>query len=295
MNDTVIQEIRRNIFHAAHPAIKDWSAFSWHTHKHEITTGRRQSSQALAIDIMGTLEVSPARSAILNALAGRMGLPLSDTWEVQLEWPAGDLLAEPRPTQVDAAAFGDRTTILFESKFTESGGHCSQTARIAKGAHKGARQCDGAYHMQTNPVNGVEARCALSGKDIEYWAHIPKVFGFPAGQDRDPCPFAGSWYQYMRNLVLAAALKKQGKQAGVVLLYAEHPAFSTNKWLRSDDAAMFRNSLGAGAPVFHPLSSQDMVRLAMECDPSSATWRELQAWVDGKIATVAKELTHATR
>lgn len=111
-----------------------------------------------------------------------------DPVTLKLEWIDRDaLLNEPIPTQVDAFAFGQRAVLVIECKFTEGGGGCTQPNPRRKGAHKGLRQCNGDYAIQINPVNGVEARCALTGKQIRYWEIIPKIFGLDAEEDSRPC------------------------------------------------------------------------------------------------------------
>ena len=157
-----IEEIKHNLFHGSHGAVRDWDAFPWHQGGGVIHTTKPHSSQALAIDFFGTVMCSADRTELLNAIADSLGLPSSKTRDLALEWqdPA-NLLNEPRPTQVDAAALGSDSLILFECKFTETGGACSQTAK-----RDGLRQCTGNYETQNNPVNKVTNRCALSGKDI---------------------------------------------------------------------------------------------------------------------------------
>ena len=63
------------------------------------------------------------------------------------------------------------------------------------GPRRGLRQCDGNYASQINPANGAMARCALTGKGILYWQHIPELFGLGAEQDYHPRPFRGDHYQ----------------------------------------------------------------------------------------------------
>jgi hypothetical protein len=62
--------LRDNIFPAARAAIEDWNAFPWHMH-----ASSPKSSQALAIDVFGTIKNSSARDAILGALARELGVP----------------------------------------------------------------------------------------------------------------------------------------------------------------------------------------------------------------------------
>jgi len=88
--------------------------------------------------------------------------------------------------------------------------------------------------MQTNPVNGVAARCALTGKKIRYWESIPRIFGFDAEEDHRPCPFRSDAYQWMRNVVLADSLAaSRGVAAGVIAAYADGEGFDTAKKVRA--------------------------------------------------------------
>ena len=166
--------LRANLFPASHPAISDWTRFPWHGHHGAIQSWKAHSSQALAIDVFGTTAVNADRDAIMDALAIAAGLPPGGPWEVALEWtdPA-NLLREPRSTQVDVFASGANAILVIECKFTEPGGGCSQVRRIPSGRGAGLPQCDGSYHLQINPRNGVSARCALSGKGIRYWSVLP--------------------------------------------------------------------------------------------------------------------------
>lgn len=228
--DSSLENVKANLFHRSHAAIDDWSKFPWHRdRKGAIQTHKMESSQALAIDVFGTIKVSEEKDRVLGALAIQCGVPDDGPWTLELEWtdPA-NLLHEPRPTQVDAIAFGKRAVLVIECKFTEGGGGCSQPNRITKGAHRGLRQCDGDYALQTNPVNGHEAHCALTGKGVRYWDLIPKVYGFDADQEYRPCPFRGDAYQWMRNVVLAETLASaHGVSAATIVAYADGESFAT--------------------------------------------------------------------
>lgn len=159
--DDKVAAVRRNIFPPAWPAIAGSpNDFPWHLHAES-----PKSSQALAIDVFGTIRTHERRESILSAIASVVGVPADGPWDVTPEWhDAGNLLNEKVVTQVDAAAVGGSAIILFECKFTEEGGSCSQT----KPDSKKRVACSGSYAMQVNPQNGVEARCALSGKGIRY-------------------------------------------------------------------------------------------------------------------------------
>src|SRR5260221_1106299 len=159
--ETVLADVKKNLFPGSHSAISDWNKFPWHRHG-LVQTCKQQSSQALAIDVFGTIKVSREKDRILGALAQKCGQLDDGPWTLELEWTDKDrLLREPRATQVDAIAFGRNALLVIECKFTEAGGGCSQPIPISKGANRGLQQCNGNYAFQINPVNTVAARCAL--------------------------------------------------------------------------------------------------------------------------------------
>jgi restriction endonuclease-like protein len=251
------------LFPASHAAIADWNKFPWHRRNRVIQTSKPESSQALAIDVFGTIKVSGEIDRILGALAQKCGLPADGPWSIELEWRAPkDLLGEPRPTQVDAIACGSRSSLVFECKFTEPGGGCSQPQRIPKGAHRGKRQCDGNYALQINPArkSAGEARCALIAKKVRYWESIPKLFGIDAEQDYRPCPFAGEGFQWMRNVVLADKVAAaRGVRGAVIAAFADADPFQTAQKARS---GVLGGPAFRGQNLIIPLSYQAIVGLA---------------------------------
>src|SRR5260370_2939329 len=146
--DQSVETVKANLFPAAHAAIGDWKAFPWHRLNGTIQTSKPNSSQALAIDVFGTIKVSEERDRILGALAQKCGIPSDGPWTLELEWNDPDnFLSEPTPTQVDAFAFGSRSLLLIECKFRETGGRCSQTSR-GKTTH--LPHCSGHHVIQEN-------------------------------------------------------------------------------------------------------------------------------------------------
>jgi len=286
----VVARIQANLFDGAHRAIHDWAAFPWHSVRGEIQAWKPHSSQALAIDVFGTIAAHADRDVVLDALAGHAGLPAGGPWKVLLEWsdPA-NLLAEPRPTQVDVLAVGGNAILVIECKFTEPGGSCSQTKRIASGRGAGLPQCDGAYHTQVNPRSGAEARCALSAKGIRYWDALPAVFALDPEADLTPCPFRGEAFQWMRNMVLAHELGRT--TARCIVAFAAGGNFPTESKARSLD---WLPPLQPVAPPPLTLSYQAIVDLAGEVS-GSPTWSDLRAWVDRKVATVVKRKRKVSR
>jgi hypothetical protein len=283
--DPTVEAIKANLFPASHAAIHDWNRFSWHRPNGIIQTHKIHSSQALAIDVFGTIKVSDERDRIFSALAKRCELADDGPWTLELEWTdSQDLLGEPRPTQVDVIAFGPDTLLLIECKFTEIGGGCSQPNQISKGAHKGLRQCSGDYALQTNPVNGHAARCALTAKGVRYWETIPKIFGLDLDKDYRPCPFRGDAYQWMRNAVLADRIASaRGVSSAVIAAYADAEGFVTAKKVRTGSLG----HAGSGRTLVLPVSYQSIVDLARSLSEYPQVWNELARWVERKIEAVA--------
>jgi hypothetical protein len=284
------RSIEANLFPHALEAVEPWNEFPWHGAAGEsCDTFKEHSSQALAIDVFGTLKQQPDRDVVLDAVAARLGLPGGGPWRVDLEWRDPDnLLKEKTRTRVDAAARGAHSLILFECKFSEhDGGNCSQTHKVAKGKHKGMAPCTGWYQLQTNPANGKEARCALTAKKIKYWDHIPAVFGYAADVTLAPCPFAGAWFQWMRNLTTCRAVGQQyGLKPAFAVVYADGPGLSMASRIGSAEWLWLKSRVDPAEVTFEALSYQALVALAQRASPASPVWPELAAWVNRKISSV---------
>ncbi|MBP7691918.1 MAG: hypothetical protein KA764_08375 [Anaerolineales bacterium] len=287
---TRYSSILANLFSAAQPAVQPLTRFRWHSAAGErYDTWKVQSSQALAIDVFGTLQTAPARDAVLDRWAGALGVPAGGPWAVQLEWHDPDNhLGEQQPTWVDAVAQSPHALIFFEGKFTESdGGRCSQTQPLRTGPHRGRRQCDGRYMFQVNPATGQEARCALTAKGLRYWDEIPRVFDYDAGQSYFECPFAGPWFQWMRNLTVCHAAARATRRApAFVLAYADGPGLPMAARVRGPEWARLQDRLQPGAITLRALAYQTLIQLAETADPDNPVWPALGAWVQGKIDTV---------
>ena len=122
MDEGTRQKIEANLFPAARAAITDYGRFPWHRY-----AWKPNSSQALAIDLFGTLKTAsdPEKSLIFDSFAAQLGLPTSGSWDVMPEWrDEENRLHEERRarTQIDAVARNSRCVILFECKFTEEAG-----------------------------------------------------------------------------------------------------------------------------------------------------------------------------
>jgi hypothetical protein len=294
------RSVEGNLFRPALPAIEPWDDFPWHLDSHgRCDSWKPHSSQALAIDLFGTLkaERQAKKDVVLGDLAGYLGLDPEGPWRVELEWiDRANHLREPRQTQIDAAAFGKKSIVFFESKFTElHGGACSQVLPRAKGANLGVIQCNGNYAEQINPVNTRKSRCALSAKEIRYWDIIPDVFELGADHDHSPCPFAGSWFQWMRNLVLAKeTAKMSGRRAGFVVAYADHPAFPFASKVGSEDWKRLSGLIRQAVVPMLAISHQGLVRRAITglevAGLEPGPWPALEAFIEQKISAVASSL-----
>jgi len=293
MDKDIISKLRSNLFSASHEAIENWNIFPWHKGSGGITdTYKPHSSQALAIDVFGTLKQHSSCNRILNSLVADLGVPTSNSWKVHLEWisPTNPLGEIHQHTQVDAIAENDRAIIFFECKFSESdGGSCSQVRPLIKGAHKGKVQCDGNYIAQINPANNKTARCALSAKGIRYWDVIPDVFIYSREIDYLPCPFSGPWYQWMRNITNAYAIAQEsGRQAVFCLVYADDENLPIANMVKLGQWVKFlAHTIPESMPI-RAISFQELIKLAKSVDNDNL-WEELSTWVEKKIALTRKK------
>lgn len=285
------REVRKNIFPGAAHMLAD-PAFPWHRDsKGDVTTGRLQSSQALAIDMFGTLQALKDPSRVIDALMGKMGIPETGQWKIKIERTIPTtVLGEPRPTQVDASAESETALIFFECKFTEAdGGSCSQTKRIGgRSRNRGTRQCSGDYVMQVNPINSARSRCALTGKGIRYWEHVPRVLEIDSATDHSPCPFRGGWYQWMRNLVACNVIAQASGSRGIfVVLYADGP-FAMAEKVASPEWMYFCSLTKGKAVRLLTLSYQDFLACATAAAAPAdvEVLTRLSDWVKWKIDTV---------
>lgn len=274
--------IARNLFPAALGAIEPLPHFPFDR------TDSPTSSQALSIDVFGSLKCAANKDAIFGAVAAEIGVPAGGPWSVDIEWSEhGNPLNENESavTRVDAVARSPLTTLLFECKFTEAApGACSQRKPISRGPNKGKVQCSGDYVDQANPISGLRGRCALSAKGIRYWELVREVFsGIDADADHRPCPFAGPWFQLMRNLALLEALRPP--QGALVLTFADAGHLSTPQHIKRGLLRDLRAKMAAPERL-QSLSYQRLIALAQRADPANTLWRDLDAWVAGKIAAI---------
>jgi hypothetical protein len=293
--------IEQNLFEAARPAMKKVRPDKWHQDKWSpIAASRRNSSQAMAISVFGTLDnmLEPCRTAVFDALAESIGLSAGGPWCVDFEYDVPySVLGEPRPSQLDVRWKGRRALIAVESKFTEShGGCCSQTRRPRRRGEATpvpdvSSPCNGRYELQGASAQRTAYRCALTSKGIKYWDHIPEVLGYSPSDDHDPCPFRGSNFQWMRNVVAAhAEASPESLRAGFVLAYADSQnsrPLPTQAYIESEAWAAFRASSGNGPVTVRALSHRAILDIASDAAGAEVeVIKHLIAWADDRIAEV---------
>jgi len=151
--------------------------------------------------------------------------------------------------------------------------------------------CNGNYAQQINHANDMTSRCALSGKGIQYWDIIPKVFHLDAQTDYQPSPFAGPAYQWMRNLVVAYKVARQkNRQPAVVIVYADSPGLPMAQKVRSKEWTQFARTVKQDHVPLHVRSYQEILTLAQKTTQQGSgdqtVWKELEKWVNRKISRI---------
>lgn len=283
--------IRANLFEGAQYVLAELPGKVWHRDKTKsVTAHRSHSSQALALDVFGTIARLDSRDAIVNAWARALNVPNFGTVTIEPEAliPRATL-GEPKSTQIDIAINGTEASALIECKFTEAdGGSCSQVLKRKLRNASPAAQCNGSYSRQLNPLTGRTPSCALSAKGIRYWDHVPSVLSIRSDIDHHPCPFAGGTYQWMRNLVSAHALSTETQLPYTfIIVYADGP-FAVPLKLKSNAWKDFVLSVTGIVPL-RTISYQELLEQAK----SEVSGRDLAAierlavWVDRKIAVAA--------
>jgi hypothetical protein len=284
------RSIEANLFPAALPAVEPWERFRWHGASGEsCDTYKEKSSQALAIDVFGTLQQSADRDAVFDHLAGSLGLPAGGPWEIMLEWrDPHNLLKEKQRTWVDAVARSPRCLIFFECKFCEpDGGGCGQTHPILTGRRKGLRQCNGSYTRQHATADDPGERCILTTKGMRYWEIIPEVFDLDPDRSYLPCPFAGPRFQWMRNLTSCFAVAREaGLQPAFLVVYADAPPLPMAQRVRLPEWQRLTDSVNPQAITFRAMSFQALVAQARQAAPANPVLPELAFWVQRKIDSV---------
>jgi hypothetical protein len=274
--------IRNNIFPPSWNAVKEIEGFRWHDEAYKIN-----SSQALAIDVFGYLQISPNRDIILDELSSKLGFPSESPGRIQLEWndPLNLLNERKARTQVDVVIRNEQSLVFAECKFTEpNGAPCRQTQPFSHGPKKGLIQCNGRYQEQLNPYNDVTSKCALTGKNIRYWELIDEIF-----QDQiyeyDECPFAGPWYQWMRNITLCYEIAKtQGLFSTMLLVYADDSEFNMVHEIRSQKWSDFLSLIKPNTIGVKAVSYQQLLDTITDLNTSDQDiWLDLERWILSKM------------
>ena len=291
LTDQEAAAIRANLFDAAHYLVDELPANLWHRDRSgALTAARPHSSQALALDVPGTIRALPSLQSITAAWADHLNLPSFGPASIQPEFMIERaLLGEPKSTQVDALIRGDAASALLECKFTErDGGSCSQTAKRKHPDGRKVAQCNGSYAPQRNPHSTrkplTDDSCALTAKGVRYREYIPDVLGVRADVVHPVCPFAGGAYQWMRNLVAAHALTQSlGRPHAFVITYADGP-FSMPRKIKSKAWREFTARL-TGAVALREVSFQSLIAVARHASVRSDTvlLDRLAQRIEGKV------------
>jgi hypothetical protein len=86
MNRAKRDSIKQNLFPAAHPAVEPWDKFRWHIgNDRQCDTDKENSSQALAIDVFGTLSQIESRHYVFNELLRTIGFRSSPVVPIMRE------------------------------------------------------------------------------------------------------------------------------------------------------------------------------------------------------------------
>jgi hypothetical protein len=171
-----------------------------------------QSSQVFCISAFGSLRNLPDGQSILQTLLVRhfSSANLLGPWEVTLEHSDRNILDESgraTPTSLDVFCHSASSAVCIESKFVvdarEGFGACSQFRKD---------HCRGFYGPGSDRKTETKANCRLEVADgsrgaRSYWKKGQPFFRnevFASQVDGDVCPFRGSNFQAMRNVLFAA-------------------------------------------------------------------------------------------
>ena len=271
-----IMSIKQNLFYRSQAAIDNYENFDWHHY-----SDMNNSSQALAIDFWGCLKQSPLKVPIINMLFGKE----CESWKISLEFTEKSLMSEIRPTQIDVLIDNEHHAIIIESKFTESdGGKCSQTKKTKHFDY----QCNGKYENQTNPVNKINSKCALTGKGIKYWDIISTLTSFDENETYPLCPFRGVEFQWMRNICFAEAYSKQyGLKSDCYLVYYKSNKCPISKKIDNDIYLGKLKGNILNPQSFQPLEYNDLLGKIIDFlngvdINEQRVWTELKDWMSDK-------------
>jgi hypothetical protein len=180
-------------------------AIRWHS------PSSPRSSQVFCISAFGSLRRLPDGEDILQALLRRRfpDIALAGPWELKLEHCDRRVLDETgraTPTSVDVFCHSPSSAVCIESKFVsdarEGFGSCSQFPG----------HCRGFYGPGSDKKTATSANCRLEVPEGDrgarsYWRLGRAFFRDDAFVEQRPeqeCPFRGSSFQLMRNILFAA-------------------------------------------------------------------------------------------
>lgn len=181
-------------------------AIRWHS------PSSARSSQVFCISAFGSLRHLPDGQEILQAVLTRHfpDAGLTGPWKLTLEYSDRQVLDESgraMPTSVDVFCRSASSAVCIESKFVtdavEGFGSCGQFPD----------HCHGFYGPGSDKKMGTSASCRLDISDgsrgaRSYWRRGRAFFQdevFVEQRLGDACPFRGSSFQLMRNVLFAAS------------------------------------------------------------------------------------------
>ena len=158
----------------------------------------------------------------------------------------------------------------------------------------GSKQCNGNYETQTNPVNCIKSKCALTGKGILYWDYIDTLTNLKKNLDNSPCPFQKSEYQWIINICFAEAYAKHKSiESNCFLVYYESEKSPISKKVKKNDyLANLKENL-KNSESFKPLSYNNLLEQTISYLDSidkeeKQIWMELRSWMEEKERKLQK-------
>jgi hypothetical protein len=117
---------------------------------------------------------------------------------------------------------------------------------------------------------------------------MPHALRVDPAIDHVPCPFAGGWYQWMRNLLAGAAMSGDvGAPAAFAVIFADGP-FPMARKVLSEDWRRFK-ALVSGAVPLQAVSYQTLLAWARESARASdqVVLQSCAKWIQDKINAAA--------
>lgn len=128
------------------------------------------------------------------------------------------------------------------------------------------------------------------GKGIRYWSVIPQILNFNSTDEYQPCPFAGPWYQWMRNLVVCSEVsKKRGLTPRFIIVYVDSPGMTMAENVKSGKLSKFKKVLRGNEQFIDVISYQELLKISLEtATRETERFHELEEWINNKTMKVAK-------